>query len=461
MAKILRQNVGGVDFTVAGCALTGVCPTAAADYVKQITLSDGDVIEDGMMMVVTFANGNTAGNAPNTKTIYSSDQVNYFEDEQLTVPFTLAPSGCYEIEYTGTVNAYTYTDYPVFQVGSVSGPVCDYRGHIASSDLWDAGDLVQCIFKEGKFLLLGGSGSADAGTGNPVGTIISTYKKIQPRNYLYCDGSTFDETIYPALYLYLGSNVLPDYRECAMVGAEKNTTDVFDSTETDPSTGLPGTQNHDVYAQGEFKDDQLQQHNHPDTLIYSNISASGWNSGYVKGTESSETGRGGNVASNKRVGTVTRGKRKAVYYYIKAVDGVDISDEDSFLNTVKNYVDGKNSYSTDEVPTGGVWIDGKPIYRKVLELTSPTSLVSGQFYEESVSIDFTSIKDIISTKGFIAAGNNTNIMPLPYIVSTNDWGAIYFRPSPQNAMVIHLGTNSTTHTGQPMKIILEYTKTTD
>lgn len=161
MAKLLRQNVGGVDYTVAGCALTGVCPTAAADYVKYITLSDGDVIEDGMMMVVTFANGNTAGNAPNAKTIYSSDQVNYFEDAELTVPFTLAPAGCYEIEYTGTANAYTYIDYPVFQVGSASGPVCDYRGHVASGDLWSAGDSVQCMLKEGKFLLLGGSGGTD------------------------------------------------------------------------------------------------------------------------------------------------------------------------------------------------------------------------------------------------------------------------------------------------------------
>ena len=158
MTKILRHNVGGVDTTIAGCALTGVCPTADADYVKQITLSDGDVIEDGMMIVVTFANGNSAGNAPGTKIVYSSDQVNYYEDEQLTVPFTLAPEGCYKIEYAGTANVYTYTDYPVFQVGTVSGPVCDYRGHITSVDLWEAGDSVQCMLKEGKFLLLGGSG---------------------------------------------------------------------------------------------------------------------------------------------------------------------------------------------------------------------------------------------------------------------------------------------------------------
>ena len=47
------------------------------------------------------------------------------------------------------------------------------------------------------------------------------------------------------------------------------------------------------------------------------------------------------LTSNCRTGTTTRGKRKAVYYYIKAVDGVDISDEDSFIRVVQNYVDEK------------------------------------------------------------------------------------------------------------------------
>ena len=210
--------------------------------------------------------------------------------------------------------------------------------------------------------------SNSAPVGNPIGTIISTYKKIQPRNYLYCDGSTFDENVYPALYLYLGTNVLPDYRECAMVGAEKNTTDVFDSTETDPSTGLPGTQNHDVYSQGEFKDDQIQSHKHQfGNGALSLKNSTGWSSNGAYGGSGTiletMTVEG---PTNSRTGSVTRGKRKAVYYYIKAVAGVDISDEDTFLNTVKDYVDSKNSYSTDEIPTGGTWIDGKPIYRKVI-----------------------------------------------------------------------------------------------
>ena len=53
--------------------------------------------------------------------------------------------------------------------------------------------------------------TTDTGTGAPVGTLITQYKKKPMSGYLYCDGSTFDENAYPALYMYLGTNVLPDY----------------------------------------------------------------------------------------------------------------------------------------------------------------------------------------------------------------------------------------------------------
>lgn len=53
--------------------------------------------------------------------------------------------------------------------------------------------------------------TTDTGTGAPVGTLIQQYKKKPMSGYLYCDGSTFDENAYPALYMYLGTNVLPDY----------------------------------------------------------------------------------------------------------------------------------------------------------------------------------------------------------------------------------------------------------
>lgn len=151
MSKLTKQNVGGIDYTMVGCTLTGVCASSASDFIKAVALSDGDQLSDGMTVVVAFTNGNTAGTAPLPTTIYSSDQVNYYEDDQLTVPFTLAPSGCYDIEYTGTGNAYNYISYPIMQVGSVSGPLCDASGNKASGALWLAGDKVSINYSNGCF----------------------------------------------------------------------------------------------------------------------------------------------------------------------------------------------------------------------------------------------------------------------------------------------------------------------
>lgn len=82
--------------------------------------------------------------------------------------------------------------------------------------------------------------TADTGSGVPVGTIIGQYKKVNMAGYLYLDGSTFDQTLYPALYAYLGTNVLPDYREFVLVGAEQNTTSATIAI-------------HDVFTQGQEK----------------------------------------------------------------------------------------------------------------------------------------------------------------------------------------------------------------
>ena len=154
MRKIVRQNIGGVDYFTVGCALTGTCQSAAAEYIKMLTLSDGDEVYDGMSVACTFENGNTAGNAPAAKTIYSSDQVTYYEDAELTVPFTLAPAGCYTVTYTGTGNAYSYVSYPRIQIGDVSGILCTYDGNPIGINAWGAGDTVVMLYASGKFLIM-------------------------------------------------------------------------------------------------------------------------------------------------------------------------------------------------------------------------------------------------------------------------------------------------------------------
>lgn len=184
--------------------------------------------------------------------------------------------------------------------------------------------------------------TTDTGTGAPVGTLIQQYKKKPISGYLYCDGSTFDENVYPALYMYLGTNVLPDYRECVMVGAEQNTTDTIAT--------------HDVYGEGEFKDDQLQEHKHKfgnGTLYLKD--GSSWSSNGVKSgdgnTQETMTVEG---VTNARIGDTTHGKQKAVYVYIKATSGLAENQQDNVLNSVKDYVDGKALYRklTKDLSTG-------------------------------------------------------------------------------------------------------------
>jgi microcystin-dependent protein len=70
--------------------------------------------------------------------------------------------------------------------------------------------------------------TSEGNVGLPVGAVLSFPAGTTQAGWLLCDGSTFDRTVYPALYTYLGnSNVLPDYRECVLVGAGQNDTDTI------------------------------------------------------------------------------------------------------------------------------------------------------------------------------------------------------------------------------------------
>ena len=281
--------------------------------------------------------------------------------------------------------------------------------------------------------------TTDTGTGAPVGTLISQYKKVPMSGYLYCDGSTFDQNAYPALYMYLGSNVLPDYRECVMVGAEQNTTDTIET--------------HDVYGEGEFKDDQLQQHKH----IYGNDflrlkDSAGW-------TSNSAQSGSGNVQEtmsvqgvlDARYGDTTHGKQKAVYVYIKATSGLMENQQDNVLRDVKDYVDNSNSYSTQEVKTGGTWIDGKPIYRKILVYKGETT--------QNVPIDIGSIsnvEDIEDFKGTLKFDRG-GVIHLGYI--NNDNNKVFEANIDPTGKITAISPYN--NANSKITITVEYTKTTD
>ena len=164
----------------------------------------------------------------------------------------------------------------------------------------------------------------------PVGTVKMSASTIAPTWHLYAVGQLVNIADYPELYEALGGASspwntgtipsgqfrVPDMRECTPVGVGKNTTLIFDNTELDPATGTAGTQDHDVYTLGEFKDDQMQDHTHlPNGLTGGRI-----HDGRDVGSQPCEdnlSNRDTGLISVGRSGTTTHGKQVGLNYIIK------------------------------------------------------------------------------------------------------------------------------------------------
>ena len=109
-------------------------------------------------------------------------------------------------------------------------------------------------------------------------------------------------------------------------------------------------------------------------------------------------------------------------------------------NDVKGYVDSSNSYSTNEVKTGGKWIDGKPIYRKVLITT--TLINGGEIGWGGLESNITSL----NIDNCIASYAIIEHLGMRYLQYMPDQGGFipYYSGIPDRA-----------------KVVMEYTKTTD
>ena len=164
----------------------------------------------------------------------------------------------------------------------------------------------------------------------PVATVKEYAGTTAPEWHLFCNGQLLLISDYPRLNTELGGANspwllgdepegyfrAPDMRECVVVGVGKNTTRIFDNTEEDPATHTAGTQNHDEYTLGQFKDDQMQNHTHlPNGLTGGRIhnGRAGGSAACEDQISEHDTG----YVSVGRRGSTTHGKQVGLYYIIK------------------------------------------------------------------------------------------------------------------------------------------------
>lgn len=210
----------------------------------------------------------------------------------------------------------------------------------------------------------------------PVGSISAYGGENIPTNWLKCNGQAISRTDYSELFNAIGTTYgsgdgsttfnLPNISERVIVGNNG------DGEFSLGNTG--GEKNHALTI------NEMPAHNH---LYKASVGA-----GNAEGTLNMGDQTGGVISGEYGIAIQNAGGSQAhtnmqpyiaLNYIIKAKQSVgvvgtvtsDINDTNDNAvpnaKTVKDYVE--EVYSTDEVKTNKIWIDGKPIYRKVVSGT--------------------------------------------------------------------------------------------
>jgi hypothetical protein len=141
------------------------------------------------------------------------------------------------------------------------------------------------------------------------------------------------------------------------------------------------------------------------------------------------------------------------YGEVGNIANLNTTDKTSVVNAINELKDGE-VYSTSEVKTNGVWIDNKPIYRKVIDMGSLPSSASAP----TINHNITNIDKIISLYG-IAMQSSGATLHIPHVGSENMSNNLYMALRATKEWVqIYVSRNASDYNAY---VILEYTKTTD
>ena len=134
---------------------------------------------------------------------------------------------------------------------------------------------------------------------------------------------------------------------------------------------------------------------------------------------------------------------------IKALDSMPVGTQVEYTGTdIPNGWEQVNDYSTTEIDTGKKWIDGKPIYRKVVSDTTSSSS------DQTMLSTITNLDYCISIKGILVDSGYSIVIP-SYVNSNN-----YTNCAMTDGKKPYLSVSSG-YRNKAFTLIIEYTKTTD
>ena len=149
--------------------------------------------------------------------------------------------------------------------------------------------------------------------------------------------------------------------------------------------------------------------------------------------------------------------------YSNAVSNLPCTTVQGAIDKIAEKVDGIDRYSTDEVKTNKVWIDGKPIYRKTVEFSTST-LSAGENY---IPHGLQNIELLMVNKNwsFLVNENNNHKVTTWQFGNSVNTNATTISDYSCNIVWVDASTISI-YIGSmlnPKKVIItfEYTKTTD
>lgn len=347
---------------------------------------------------------------------------------------------------SGTYVAIIYVDQ--------EGNVLNQASAVSVNSGGQSAGTASTITVNGKTYDVGGG----SGSGIPLGGWTSFENDTAPNTEWLEAGTTFDEDEYPELYMYLGVNTVPERYDHSRLGGIESI-----AIKTVNNGVVPPENERTIMAYDGFLFMRATGYDSSHQSLYIN-------STNVNFTVRDETGTYGNdfcVFPVKKGDVVystvtTRSGNTNNFYiryythplFIKATTTASSYTPSTAVQEIKDYtkdyVDAKNSYSTTETLTGGTWIDGKPIYRKVVQVGTFTT-------SNPLSVSIPNLDILIDVR-----------LKRNYDTSHPTWWTFGDGTASTNNIIVTQLTDSISIRPQSSSItiknftgILEYTKTTD